>query len=322
MYNLRELQQLVEADLKTHSIHGEPARLYEPMNYMVCLGGKRIRPVAVLMAYQWFQDDVSEVMPWARAIEWFHNFTLIHDDIMDDAPLRRGQQTVHEKWDRNIAILSGDALLIKCYEQLMRGPAIQRDAALVQFNRVALEVCEGQQHDMDYESRVAVTREEYLQMITQKTSVLLGLAFQLGALAGGASPAEAQNLYEFGVHLGVSFQILDDWLDLFGAQAQVGKQVGGDVLAGKKTLLIIEALAACSSDADREALRVRYASDSPDKIAYFQEYFQNSGTSDRVLGIMREHHRAAREKLEAISHGSERVAPMWELLDYLQDRQK
>lgn len=322
MHSLRELQQLVEADLMAHPIQGEPAGLYEPMNYMVSLGGKRIRPVAVLMAYQWFQEDVNEVMPWARAIEWFHNFTLIHDDIMDDAPLRRGQQTVHEKWNRNIGILSGDALLIKCYEQLMLGPTVQRDAALVQFNRVALEVCEGQQHDMDYESRDAVSREEYLNMITQKTSVLLGLAFQMGGLAGGASPAEAQNLYDFGVHLGVSFQILDDWLDLFGAQAQVGKQVGGDVLAGKKTLLIIEALAACNNDAEREDLRVRYASDSPEKVAYFQDYFQSSGTSERVLTVMREHHRAARQKLEAISKGSDRVAPMWELLEYLQDRQK
>lgn len=321
MLTLRQLQEQVEKDLLDHPIKGEPARLYEPMNYMVQLGGKRIRPVAVLMAYQLYQEDLSKAMPLARAIEWFHNFTLIHDDIMDCAPIRRGQPTVHEKWNNNIGILSGDALLIKCYEQLMRGPETQRELIINRFNEVALEVCEGQQRDMDFEDRETVSREEYIQMITQKTSVLLGLAFQMGALAGGATRGEAQKLYDFGLHLGVSFQIQDDWLDLFGAQAKVGKQVGGDVIAGKKTLLIIDALEHIEPAARAELLE-KYAGNSDGKVAHFATVFEELGVSARVREAMAKHHQAAREKLESTSLTAAQLTPLYELTDYLQVRQK
>ena len=226
---------LTHADLPS-----SPENLYQPIKYILSLAGKRIRPQLVILGADLFGClDMDEVVPASVAIEYFHNFTLIHDDIMDKAPLRRGQATVHQKWNEDVAILSGDALLIKAYEQLAKCPAVFVPILLKAFNKVALEVCEGQQMDMDFESREDVTEEEYVNMIRLKTSVLLGGALELGAIISNASDEDRFKLYNFGVNLGIAFQLQDDILDAFGDPDTFGKQVGGDIIVNKKTILHI-----------------------------------------------------------------------------------
>ncbi|MGN0002520.1 MAG: polyprenyl synthetase family protein [Sphingobacterium composti] len=217
-----------------------PNNLYEPIHYILSLSGKRIRPQLVFMGANLFgYDDLDSVLPASIAIEYFHNFSLMHDDIMDKAPLRRGKQTVHQKWNDSVAILSGDALLVKSYEELAKCPSYAVPELLKTFNRVALEVCEGQQHDMDFEERNDVSQEEYINMIRLKTSVLLGGALEMGAIIAGIDEVERKKLYDFGVNLGIAFQLQDDILDTFGDPDTFGKQVGGDIIVNKKTILYI-----------------------------------------------------------------------------------
>jgi geranylgeranyl diphosphate synthase, type II len=220
----------------------KPENLYQPVNYFLNLGGKRVRPLLTLIAADCFNSDVKKVMPAAAAVELFHNFSLIHDDIMDNAPLRRGKQTVHEKWNSNIGILSGDVLLVKAYLQLNkcnRSVAVELQEI---FSQTAREVCEGQQYDMDFESRGDVTIAEYLEMIKLKTAVLLACCLKMGAICGAASEKSIELFYNAGKDLGIAFQLTDDYLDVFGDSAKVGKQVGGDIISNKKTWLLIKAL--------------------------------------------------------------------------------
>ena len=221
---------------------GTPNELYEPINYILQLGGKRLRPVLVGMAAELFDGNKNKVDAIAKAVEVFHNFSLVHDDIMDNAPLRRGQETVHEKWNTNIAILSGDVMLVKAYEELIQGDYTNLAAIIQVFNQTAIEVCEGQQMDMNFETRTSVSIEEYIEMIKLKTSVLLGGAVKMGALAVGANVNDAEKIYQFGVNMGIAFQLMDDYLDAFGDPEKFGKQVGGDILSNKKTYLNILAL--------------------------------------------------------------------------------
>jgi len=212
------------------------------MNYILQLGGKRLRPVTILLAVQLFNGELKEAIPAAKAVEVFHNFTLVHDDLMDNAPLRRGQQTVHEKWNSNIAILSGDTLLIEVYNHFLEGNYNNLSEILKVFNKTAIEVCEGQQLDMNFESRSDVTIDEYINMIRLKTSVLVGGSFEIGALVARAHKEDAQLIYDFGVNLGIAFQLQDDYLDCFGDPEKFGKQVGGDIISNKKTFLMLKAL--------------------------------------------------------------------------------
>lgn len=227
----------------TKQTYGEhPEELYEPIRYLMDLGGKRLRPLMTLMATALFTDDWQKAIKPASAVEIFHNFTLMHDDIMDNAPLRRGKPTVHAKWNNNTAILSGDVMLVQAYEQLMHVEDGKFKKALKRFNRTAAEVCEGQQLDMNFESRETVTEAEYLEMIKLKTSVLLGYALELGGIIGGASEKSCELLYEIGINIGLGFQLKDDLLDVYGDPEKFGKQVGGDILSNKKTFMLIEAL--------------------------------------------------------------------------------
>ncbi|MBO0935169.1 polyprenyl synthetase family protein [Fibrella sp. HMF5335] len=220
----------------------QPPELYDPIRYIMGLGGKRLRPLMTLLAASLFTDDYTLALKPAVAVEVFHNFTLLHDDIMDQAPLRRGMPTVHEKWNANIAILSGDVMLVKAYEQLLDIDAQHLRQALQRFSQTAAEVCEGQQMDMNFESRDTVSEAEYIEMIRLKTSVLLGLAMELGGLVAGADAESTQHLYDGGLNIGIGFQLKDDLLDVYGDPAKFGKQVGGDIIANKKTFLLIEAL--------------------------------------------------------------------------------
>jgi len=226
----------------------EPKNLYEPIDYILQLSGKRIRPLLTLMAAEVFSDDFRKALPAALAVEVFHNFTLVHDDIMDEAPLRRGKKTVHEKWNINTGILSGDAMLILAYQFFENyPPEIFQNLALI-FSKTALEVCDGQQLDIDFETRNNVTINEYIKMITLKTSVLIGAALKMGAIVSKAPEKEAKLIYEYGLNLGIAFQLQDDYLDTFGNPRTFGKQIGGDIIENKKTYLYLKALEVATTE--------------------------------------------------------------------------
>lgn len=236
------LSEKISHTLSTLRYGENPAELYEPIRYIMALGGKRIRPLLVLLSAKMFDEDVEKALLPAAAVEVFHNFTLMHDDIMDRAPLRRGQQTVHEKWDANTAILSGDVMLVRAYELLLGIEPDKLALVLRLFSHTAAEVCEGQQLDMNFERREQVSIQEYIHMITLKTAVLLGFSLELGAILQGAPEADAEHLKAFGVNVGIAFQLRDDLLDVYGDKAKFGKQVGGDILSDKKTFLMLTAL--------------------------------------------------------------------------------
>jgi len=244
----QELLKIFLDYLENEKLIQEPQNLYEPFDYIMHLGGKRMRPILTLLAYQMFANDDKLPLNIAMAIEVFHNFSLVHDDVMDEAPLRRGKTTVHQKYNVNTAILSGDLMLVKAYEYLGKTEEKHLPKILKIFTKTAAEVCDGQQYDMDFEERSDVKIEEYLKMIELKTSVLVGAALQMGAIAGGASDEDAANLYSFGKNIGIAFQLQDDILDTFGNVEKFGKKVGGDIVQNKKTILILKTLEKASED--------------------------------------------------------------------------
>lgn len=242
MHSITDLQTIVSQALLQRNFPAEPSNLYDPIRYFLKIGGKRLRPVLTLLATDLFGKKIEGSISAALAIEVFHNFTLMHDDIMDDAPLRRGKDTVHKKWNTNIAILSGDAMLIMAYQLLAENHSSKLSEILHVFNKMAFEVCEGQQLDMDFGNSPLVAEADYLHMIRLKTSVLLGAALEIGALIGGADLKERALIYEFGVKMGIAFQLQDDLLDVYGDPEKFGKQVGGDIIENKKTFLLINAI--------------------------------------------------------------------------------
>jgi geranylgeranyl diphosphate synthase type II len=252
MKKLEDLQQIISEAVDKLAFPHYPAALYEPISYILSLGGKRMRPALLLMACDLFGGDVDAAIPPALAIEVFHNFTLMHDDIMDNAPLRRGKVTVHERWNQNVGILSGDVMLIEGYKLMMQVPDHLLRQILDIFNNTAVGVCEGQQLDMEFETRRSVSNTEYLNMIRLKTAVVLGGALKIGALIGGAELTDANLLSSFGEHLGIAFQLQDDILDVYGDPEKFGKQVGGDIISNKKTFLLIKALELADEQQIRE----------------------------------------------------------------------
>lgn len=242
MHSFDELLSFFEDRLEQEKFSRDPEELYSPINYTLALGGKRIRPVLTLMACDMFGGDIEKALPQAIAIEMFHNFTLIHDDIMDNAPIRRGKPTVYKKWSPNIAILSGDTLFAYAYQYAQKADKEVLSNVLSVFNQTAIEVCEGQQYDLNYETRNDVSVEEYINMIKLKTAVLFGASLKIGAIIGGADSLEADKLYNFALSIGLGFQLKDDLLDTFGDETLFGKKPGGDILSNKKTFLYLKAL--------------------------------------------------------------------------------
>lgn len=263
----------------------EPIRLYEPIKYIVSLGGKRLRPVLTLLSCEMFNSDYKKALPAALALELFHNFSLIHDDIMDEAPLRRGKETVHKKWNLNTGILSGDAMLILAYQFFEEyDPIMFRELAKL-FSKTALQVCEGQQYDVDFETKNDVTIPDYIKMIDYKTAVLLGASMKMGAIVANASEECKTNSYDFGRYLGVAFQLQDDYLDCFGNPETFGKQIGGDIIANKKTFLYIKAIEN-SSEEDKELLAKLFSEkpeDPTSKIKTVLEIYNKSGATKETL---------------------------------------
>jgi geranylgeranyl diphosphate synthase type II len=239
LYSLSDFQVFIAEDLKTYANYKNEDPLFHPIHYLLQIGGKRMRPALVLLANQMLNGNPTQARPVALAVEVFHNFTLMHDDIMDQAPLRRGHQTVHQKWDTNTAILSGDAMMIESYRILSQAPSQHLHALLQTFNEVALGVCKGQELDMSFETRDTVLRDDYVEMIRLKTAILLGGALQMGGILAGADTTTQEHLYKIGEELGLAFQLRDDYLDAFGDPEKFGKLVGGDIISDKKTYLRI-----------------------------------------------------------------------------------
>lgn len=291
---------LIEEELRQLEIPESPANLYSPIGYFLNLKGKKIRPILTLLSAELFGENIEQAKHAALAIEIFHNFTLIHDDIMDEAPLRRGQQTVHEKWNTNIAILSGDVLMIKAYEQLALCPPSVLPDLITIFNKTAVEVCEGQQMDMDFETREEVVQEEYIEMIKLKTSVLLGCALEMGGILAQTSQKNKSEIYQFGVNIGIAFQIQDDLLDLYGDVEKVGKQVGGDILANKNTLLSILAMSHANEDQSKELKRLKSEKDTIRKIKVTKSIFDELGVESMCHQIMQDYYQKALNHFNAI----------------------
>ncbi|MEB3344251.1 polyprenyl synthetase family protein [Aquimarina gracilis] len=310
MHTISDYQGFFLEYLSKKTITKEPKNLYEPISYILSLGGKRLRPTLVLMAAEIFEGSYNEALDAALAIEIFHNFSLIHDDIMDDAPLRRGKETVHEKWDVNTGILSGDAMLINAYQlfENYNGTTFRELAQL--FTKTAIEVCEGQQYDIDFETRDDVTIPEYIKMIEYKTAVLVGAALKMGAIVAGASETSKSSIYDFGRLLGLAFQLQDDYLDAFGNPETFGKQVGGDIIENKKTFLYLKALEYASDD-EKKQLQGLFSlnpDDPSEKISTVKHLFETTGAKDRTRAEIEAYTKKAFSALNDLEISEEKKA--------------
>jgi geranylgeranyl diphosphate synthase type II len=303
MQNISQLQGVFLEYLNEFTKKREPLNLYEPANYILQLGGKRLRPVLTLMSTSLLNGDVNKALPAALSIEVFHNFSLVHDDIMDGAPLRRGKETVHKKWDVNTGILSGDAMLILAYQLYEQYEPETFQALAKLFSKTALEVCEGQQYDVDFETRNDVTIPEYLKMIEYKTAVLVGTAMQMGAIVAKASQEDQKGLYEFGRLLGVAFQLQDDYLDAFGNPETFGKQVGGDIIENKKTYLYLKAIEALDAEKSAQLINLfgSVLEDNSKKIETVKNLFIESGSAEATKQAIKEYTHQAYVMLNGLS---------------------
>lgn len=300
MKTYKDLYAQVEQEIANIAYTQQPEELYKPIEYIMQLGGKRLRPVLTLMANDMFGGESPKAIKAALAIEMFHNFTLVHDDIMDNADIRRGQPTVHIKWNQTIAILSGDLMMIKATDLLCETETNDLRSLISVFNKTAAEVCEGQQWDMNFETQNNVTEQDYLKMITLKTAVLLGCALKVGALIGGANTDDANHLYEFGKNIGIAFQLQDDILDSFGEGDKVGKKIGGDIAANKKTILLIEALNSAVGD-DKDELYYWLGAKSDEKIEAVLNLYAKYKVRDKAEKLKEQYLQLAFEHLKQVS---------------------
>jgi geranylgeranyl diphosphate synthase type II len=308
MHAISHYQELITDYFSELHLTKDPKNLYEPIEYILSIGGKRMRPILTLMAAEVFDIDCKKALAAATAIEVFHNFSLVHDDIMDDAPLRRGNETVHEKWNINTGILSGDAMLILAYQHFEEyEPKIFRELAKL-FSKTALEVCEGQQYDVDFETRDDVTIPEYLKMIEYKTAVLVAAAMKMGAIVAETTSENAELIYDFGLNLGLAFQLQDDYLDAFGDPETFGKQVGGDIIENKKTYLYLKAIAFSDANQKNQLMHLFsiHPSDNIDKITSVKEIFNASGASNATQQAIQDFTLKAFETLEKMNISSDK----------------
>jgi len=321
MHSFQELSEKFNKGFDENHFPQAPATLYEPGNYFLSIGGKRIRPVMCLLGNELFSDIHADAFQLSNAVELFHNFTLVHDDMMDAAALRRGKATVHTKYDSSTALLVGDVMLIRAYEYLQKIQPQFLPKILQLFNTTAKEVCEGQQLDMDFSKMENVTMDQYIHMITLKTSVLLAASLEMGAILGGASVNNCQHLYEFGKKIGIAFQVQDDYLDAFGDAALFGKEPGGDIKQNKKTFLLIHALEVANAQQKKELITL-LASTAPDKVEKVLSIFKSCGVDAWAQDCKAKYLQEAFEHLEAIAVVSDRKKPLIELANYLMNRTK
>ena len=324
MYSIDQLREIISIELQKQEYVETPQSLFEPIKYILEDGGKRLRPVLTLMAYNLYRDDIQKDLKSAIGIEIFHNYTLLHDDVMDDAELRRGRQTVHKKWNSNVAILSGDAAAITAYKYIESCEDPYLRQVIDGFNQVAMDVCKGQQYDMEFETRDDVTEEEYLHMIYLKTSVLIAGSMRHGALIAGAPEHEYKALYDFGGYLGLVFQLQDDYLDVYGDTEEFGKKIGGDILCNKKTYLLIKAFE-LAGESDRALLRQWLAKkdfNPQEKIQVVTEIYNRTGVKEAVMNIVDDYMENSRLALEKIDVPEERKVNFRDMIEYIGDRKK
>jgi geranylgeranyl diphosphate synthase type II len=321
MQQVQAYQNILEEKIQQLKLPESPKNLYDPLRYFLTLGGKRTRPSLTMLACSLFGEPGVKAIHAALAVELFHNFTLIHDDIMDDAPLRRGQQTVHEKWDRDIAILSGDVLFVEAYSLLARHEATVLPRLLSVFTRTAREVCEGQQMDMDFESSSTVTIEAYIEMIRLKTSVLLGAALEMGAIvAEEKNETNIRNIYEFGVNIGLAFQMHDDILDVYADPEKFGKQVGGDILSNKKTFLLLKAYSLADEETKEKLDDLIQNVDGQEKIEKVTAIFNQLGVRAAAEEKKEDYYQKSIEKMHLIDVSEEDKKELLGLAKYLMSR--
>lgn len=323
MFTASELLDIVKGHIAGLQFTRTPKGLYDPVSYVLSLGGKRIRPVLMLMAYNLYREDVKSILQPATGIEVYHNYTLLHDDLMDRADMRRGKATVHKVWNDNVAILSGDAMLVLAYQFMAQCASEKLKDVMDLFSLTALEICEGQQLDMEFEQRKDVKEDEYIEMIRLKTSVLLAASLKIGAILGGASKEDADALYDFGVNLGLAFQLKDDLLDVYGDPLRFGKNIGGDILCNKKTYLVIKAFE--HANTDQEALLsdwfTRETFDPQEKIAAVTRLYNEIGVKALCENRIVEYSKRASESLNRVNVSAENKQELETMMNELMHRE-
>lgn len=324
MLTAKEILEKINSYIENLPYTRKPQSLYEPVRYVLSMGGKRIRPSLMLMAYNMFKDDPESILPTACAIETYHNYTLLHDDLMDNAEMRRGMPTVHVKWDANTAILSGDSMLVLAFQRMMQCNENKLKPVLELFTETSLEIGEGQQYDMDFETRTDVTEDEYIEMIRLKTSVLLACALKIGAILADAPDADADNLYKFGEQMGLAFQLQDDYLDVYGDPAVFGKAIGGDILCNKKTYMLINAFNRADESRRDELLKWVTAEkfDPKEKIAAVTDIYNKVGIKRLAEEKIEYYFAQSRKYLAAIKVDEERKAVLTDYTDQMMRREK
>ncbi|GHT47318.1 isoprenyl synthetase [Bacteroidia bacterium] len=321
MINFEDALAIITQKIKDIRYPKQPARLYEPVAYLLALKGKKIRPALTLLACNLFKDEVQEALNMALAWEIFHNFTLMHDDVMDQADIRRGQPTVHKQWDENTAILSGDSMLILSYKYVGKTPSNHLKELLDLFSTTAAEICEGQEYDMQFENRLDVREEEYLNMIRLKTAVMLGACLKSGAVLGGADSKDGDLLYDFGINLGIAFQIQDDILDVYGDPSVFGKKQGGDILCNKKTWLLVSALNSADEKVKKELFRWLKTDDQPEKkIEAVTACYNKLMVKEKARNLMEDYYWKAVRALNEVSVPAEKKTVLLDLAKELLNR--
>lgn len=324
IYTIEQLREIVRREFSKQEYVEDPVSLFEPIRYILEDGGKRLRPVLTLMSYNLYRDDIEKALKSAIGIEIFHNYTLLHDDVMDDAELRRGRPTVHRKWNSNVAILSGDAAAITAYKYIESCEDRYLRQVIDGFNQVAMDVCKGQQYDMEFETRNDVTEAEYINMIYLKTSVLIAGSLRHGALIAGAPEHEYRALYNFGGFLGLAFQLQDDYLDVYGDVAEFGKKIGGDITENKKTYLLIKAFELAGKK-DRDLLQSwidKKDFDAEEKVKAVTEIYNRLGIRELILNTIEGYLQKSREALDKLDVEKDRKAAFYEMIRYLSERKK
>ncbi|HEY9009163.1 MAG TPA: polyprenyl synthetase family protein [Ohtaekwangia sp.] len=323
MQQLKTYHSLLEKEIAKQKYGKQPASLYEPIRYLMGLGGKRLRPMLALLSYSLYKTDTPSVVPYAVAVEAFHNFTLMHDDIMDKAPLRRGKQTVHEKWNVNTAIISGDVMVVKVYEMFTSLEPVILQRVLKAFSQCAAEVCEGQQWDMEFEITEKVTEAQYINMIRQKTAVLLGFSLELGAILAGAPDEDHVALRDFGTNIGIGFQLKDDLLDAYADPEKFGKQIGGDIIANKKTFLLIKACEKATGKTKRELTEWLTASkfNKNKKVAAVKSIYDTLGIPELTQKKVDQFFKKGFDSLDRLAINTEAKAVLRRYAEALIERQ-
>ena len=319
-YTFNEILEIVNTNISKIKYTDKPQSLFEPITYILSLGGKRVRPALALMSYNLYKDDVERVIPIALAIEIFHNFTLLHDDLMDKADMRRGKPTVHIKWDDNTAVLSGDAMLIEAYKEIAKTESEHLQSVLDLFSITATEICCGQEFDMEFEQRMDVSIPEYLEMIRLKTAVLLACALKEGAIVGGASIEDADNLYDFGINVGLGFQLKDDLLDVYGDTETFGKRIGGDILCNKKTYLLINGLSDSRTKEELISWINKTDFEEKDKIEAVTKIYDKLDLKKKSEELINDYYKKAIASLDKVNIDKQRKTELYKLAEDLMSR--